>query len=1048
MGLATDEEKIELETEKRIDEKLKQNKEIIVVGYPLSGLTTLYLEYSSRFPDRKLCIEGYKYNPDDKNKFTDIMDALRNGQKVALFIPEYTFKVYLDEYLEEHRNGRQAAHRLQTFSKFFQKRLDLEKEIKKYYVVIHTVSKDEAREFLQRLIKKSKHAEKFNNDLNERILESVKQTEKDGSIIPKNTETYPLKLLKDVFEKTQKRFANRDQYDKIKADLDRKIKIKDETEEIFSASILFGITSIGEVAPNLLKSIPESVKENIKQLLPGITTLLGIAVPAFSLFAIAAILFDIWDFLKHRREKKTPLFDKFLQLKEYWDSLNDSERKMLCYKLDKKNKLKPGASEEYLNYIFMNKWKDVENEIKEIEKKLDGFEDRLKKLESEYPKIIQLLNELSQVNESIKLIKNEIEFLKERIERLEEELYSTGAEKIENIKTLKDKLGVQDEEQNLIGQGNSENDKIVKDKINEIISNSKGHVCIIEGEAGSGKTTLLYMIGKSLLKKRSKLYYIVEPSNFSFQKFRDLDAYAIYDARDRNMANKILEKLREDIEGNVPLAKVIISVRTSYLKEPDFDEVRRKEGFKYVYEAQTGYNESILQEMAIRRLKNSFSDLRQDDLNKASEILTKKSEGLPLYIKEAMKMLEGKGFSLELLNKFPRGTANMILSILSEEGNTDSSLIFVYFLVANYPRFPRRLLKYIENFFGIHTPNYMDESSDGKLFLHTWYRDILYSIMDARYPSDIINRFNLSDDSMPSVEKLLGFAKKVIEKRDIFDKIRNNYERPFADFINKYPNNPVLNELNNHIKEFFKHPNSIRPLDLSDAILLSSIIGYVESEIRKNDKYHYGFNILEEKIDYSLIEPSGLDAYIELISFLVNSIAKESPRISKDEIRPFYLFTLIASLNLFNDNTINTLQKEFLNMTVKSDMDYEAIFSRFLNSSYTICSYISNFISALSTIGFLNLKYDSLSPKQIYKVALIYVLKSEFDKAIEEFDKAIELDPNNPDYHNNKGKALYELKRYKEAIKEYNKALRLSSIQTILDIITIEEMLITIKEML
>jgi len=115
--------------------------------------------------------------------------------------------------------------------------------------------------------------------------------------------------------------------------------------------------------------------------------------------------------------------------------------------LDKKNKLKPGASEEYLNYIFMNKWKDVENEIKEIEKKLDGFEDRLKKLESEYPKIIQLLNELSQVNESIKLIKNEIEFLKERIERLEEELYSTGAEKIENIKTLKDKLGVQDEEQ-------------------------------------------------------------------------------------------------------------------------------------------------------------------------------------------------------------------------------------------------------------------------------------------------------------------------------------------------------------------------------------------------------------------------------------------------------------------------------------------------------------------------------------------------------------------------------------------------------------------------
>jgi hypothetical protein len=403
MGLVTDEEKIELETEKRIDEKLKQNKGIIVVGYPLSGLTTLYLEYRSRLPDRKLCIEGYKYNPDDKNKFTDIMDALRNGQKVALFIPEYTFKVYLDEYLEEHQNEQQA---------------DLEKEIKEYYVVTHSVSKDEAREFLQRLIKKSKYAEMFDNDLKERILNLVKQTEEDGSIIPKNTETYPLKLLKDVFEKTQKRFANGDQYDKIKADLDRKIKIKDETEEFLSAGIILGITSIREVAPHLRKLIPQSVYENIKQLLHGIAVLLSIPSPAFSLFAIATILPDIREFLKHRREKKITQFDKYLQLKEYWDSLNDSERKMLCYKLDKKNGLKPGASEEYLNYIFTNKWKDVENEINEIKNNLNSFENRLKTLEGDYPKIKELLDKMSQINADINLIKDNIEFLMKEVKEL------------------------------------------------------------------------------------------------------------------------------------------------------------------------------------------------------------------------------------------------------------------------------------------------------------------------------------------------------------------------------------------------------------------------------------------------------------------------------------------------------------------------------------------------------------------------------------------------------------------------------------------------------
>jgi len=536
MGLVTDEEKIELETEKRIDEKLKQNKGIIVVGYPLSGLTTLYLEYSSRLPDRKLCIEGYKYNPDDKNKFTDIMDALRNGQKVALFIPEYTFKVYLDEYLEEHRNERQAAHRLQIFSEFFQKRLDLEKEIKKYYIVIHTVSKDEAREFLQRLIKKSKHAEKFNNDLKERILESVKQTEKDGSIIPKNTETYPLKLLKDVFEKTQKRFANGDQYDKIKADLDRKIKIKDETEEFLSASILFGIASTGEAVPHFLELIPQSVRENVKQLLPGITFLLGIASPAFSLLNIPAILFEIRK--KHRKEK-TAQFDKFLQLKEYWDSLNDSERKILCYKLDKKNGLKPGSSEEYLNYIFTNKWKDVEKEINEIKEKLDGVENRLKVLESDYPKIKELLDKMSQINADINLVKNDIEFLMKEVKelKLKFDLLEKEVRKLELSQQVQGVFAIADSNKfakgSLYSNVRVKNSKLmirVEDSYYQIVetggfgnSANKGMdelrkkgIVVLNGPMGIGKSTLAASVIWNLFEK-GDIRLVVKVEDLSYR---------------------------------------------------------------------------------------------------------------------------------------------------------------------------------------------------------------------------------------------------------------------------------------------------------------------------------------------------------------------------------------------------------------------------------------------------------------------------------------------------------------------------------------------------
>jgi hypothetical protein len=302
--------------------------------------------------------------------------------------------------------------------------------------------------------------------------------------------------------------------------------------------------------------------------------------------------------------------------------------------------------------------------------------------------------------------------------------------------------------------------------------------------------------------------------------------------------------------------------------------------------------------MAIRSLKNSFTNLNLDDLNKASKILIRKSEGLPLYIKEAVKMLEEKGFSLELLNNLPSGTVNMILSILSEEGGKDSSLIFVYFLVSNYPRFPQRVLKYIGNFLDIDSePRYIDESLDGKLSLHSWYRDVLYSLMDARNPSDIIKKLDIPDNSIPLIDNLLGLVKEVIEKRNIFYRIRDSYKDAFGYFTNNYPNNPVLGELSNYLKEFFKHPNSIKPLDLSDAILLSSIIGYVESEIRKRDKYHYGFNVLEEKIDNSLIEPSSLDAYYELIGFLVNSIVAVSSRISEKAILSlfadsFYEFVL------------------------------------------------------------------------------------------------------------------------------------------------------------
>jgi len=675
---------------------------------------------------------------------------------------------------------------------------------------------------------------------------------------------------------------------------------------------------------------------------------------------------------------------------------------------------------------IINSWGKMDEEFKHIVAAKIAFETGFTEEE-----VFDAYEKLSGISENKLLskildqIKPELDELRKQIEDLREQLYSKGTEKIKDINMLKDKLNIQDRDENLIGLGNSENDRKVREQIKIIINKSQDHICIIEGEAGSGKTTLLYMIGKSLLNKGSRVYYIEELGPFSFLDFPKLDAYAIYDVKDPEIAEILRNKLNEAILNKVPLARVIISVRTSYLMDSKFNELSKKDGFNSFYKAQVGYSKSILLEMANRSLKNSFPNISQDYLDKASKTLAEKSEGLPLYIKEAVKALEEKGFSLELLNNLHSGTTNMILSILSEEEGRDSSLIFVYFLVSNYPRFPQRLLKYVENFFDINSrPNYMDENSGGKLSLHSWYRDVLYSLMDVRNPADIINKLDISENSRSLIYKLLESMKKIIQKRNIFNKIKDTYEFSFEDFINKYPNNPILNELKKSIKEFFKHPNSIRPLDLSDAILLSSIIGYVESEIRRNDNNHYGFNILEEKVNYSLIEFSSLDAYKELIRFLVNVFAVESSRISENEMRPFYLFSLIAFMNLFYDKAVNALQKEFSNIRAQHEMNYEEIYYNSLDSSYGIQRYIKAFFSALRLMGFLAIGHDN-SLKQIYRTALIYTLELDFEDAIQEYNKAIELDPANPIYHNNKANILYDMGKYQNAIEEFDKAIKL-----------------------
>jgi len=56
---------------------------------------------------------------------------------------------------------------------------------------------------------------------------------------------------------------------------------------------------------------------------------------------------------------------------------------------------------------------------------------------------------------------------------------------------------------------------------------------------------------------------------------------------------------------------------------------------------------------------------------------------------------------------------------------------------------------------------------------------------------------------------------------------------------------------------------------------------------------------------------------------------------------------------------------------------------------------------------------------------LIYYYLNRYDEAIEDYNKAIELDPNIAMGYNNRGLIYYYLNRYDEAIEDYNKAIEL-----------------------
>jgi len=71
------------------------------------------------------------------------------------------------------------------------------------------------------------------------------------------------------------------------------------------------------------------------------------------------------------------------------------------------------------------------------------------------------------------------------------------------------------------------------------------------------------------------------------------------------------------------------------------------------------------------------------------------------------------------------------------------------------------------------------------------------------------------------------------------------------------------------------------------------------------------------------------------------------------------------------------------------------------------------------------LELDPNYPGAYYSRGLSYYYKGDFDRAIEDFDKALELDPNYPGTYNSRGLSYYYKGDFDRAIEDFDKALEL-----------------------
>jgi len=1026
---------ISLNIDNSIRDTSKKGK-IIVTGTRKCGKTYTYrrLAMDNILKDFAV-VDIPNPNVSSEEDYKLLKGSVKNN-KVAIFIPHY----YLDYYRKKFNNENKGKNK-DLFDGFTE--------------IDHTINKDEAKRIFLEFIE-NQHLKEIlqNHKIVEKILKLSVHSDK------KNYSTYLPSLLMEYANKIENNKNLVDSIVKSKnpnLDLSLQKNLKEvigkelekEEKEIIEQDkhrqgiyAIFGLEApwIPEEVARILEKGTMGFNELLKN--TGLSAALAVVVPALGWISLGVLGIGVLLGLYERhKNKKKDILSFLIGAKEHWNEMSEVQKEMFAYDIERKNNLPPGSVFPFLSSLFetgkvedlgkatekylkdhpdlfesviekSKAWENLQDNLKkqnttidEIIKEFDAYREKIEK------EIERIEKDINEIENRLQEIEKEIKDLEERIYKLEESRYANGSEEIHNEDELRKKFSVPVPEKSFVGLGKSTTDEKVMSYANGIINKSSNNLVLITGDPGVGKSTMLFLVGITLLKQGKKLFYITDLSKFGFDDFSKFaeDSYAIVDVDRREVAEKIVERLNKDFPGNPHFSRIIIAVRTAYINAYISDLRDRINILEYPL----NYSQEVLKEIVLREINSEIPNLTltEEEINK----IVKKSEGVTLYISMAIKKIKfsientGK-FDKKILDELPEGIGAITLNILDEETEREKLLLLVYYLVSHYPNFPEEFLSSAKDLFGIPKPRYVVEVPGKQSFtLHSWYRDMTDWIIQQNY-----KMLNFGD---AQVDKD-AFVEKVEEVQTSTFLIDKAITRKYIDSIRKtLSKKEVLKSLKQKIKYFINHlGGAVLLIDLADAMMLFLIFHASETKL-KNANTGYGFMINKERIDFKKLDKKSYQFYNKLVGFLVNSYLNMK-NLKEEEIdkRPFYTLSILYISRLLAGDFIEKIDEQFLGEAEPSS-NLRDISENYSNSPQPLKLYLSAFVSFLESIGYIK-------PQSEFEKGLLFYCKGMFKEAIQKYEVSIELDPNDPLYHNNKGLALVELKEYGKAIKEFKIAIK------------------------